>query len=96
MRMTIVWKEGLTIPIDPDAVEDFSVDWAGWLGAEDSLSGVAAINSVNLSASPPTVEGKSSIVRMSGFSTPASVTLRATSTSGRVADRTIKFAVRQF
>ena len=92
----IIWKPGLTLPLDPNASEIYQWDWTDWLDGETLVN-------------PPVIEAEAGItatlyflgvstvdVRIEGGTagTTYAVTVRATSaTSARRTDRTVRFAV---
>lgn len=91
--ITAEWSARLLLDHDPDAIEIYTVDWSGWLGAE-TLSQVQVfptdINATVVGSTSTTVN-----VRVSGgvLGATAEVTVRADSSGGRRQDRTLRFRV---
>jgi len=88
---TITWSDGLTLKLDPNAIEDFRLDWNDWLGAETITSALALAENcaavVQFSA-----QGRVAI-RVSEALPGAKVTCRVQTNNGRQQDRTIHFEV---
>ena len=91
---TITWRAGLTLPHDPDAVEDYRWDWAAWLGAA-TLSAVTVLPVTGLSVAEVATArtGTTCDLRVQGgvAGTVYAVTLRADASDGRRQDRTVLF-----
>lgn len=94
---TITWKEGLTLPHDPNDVEDYKLNLAGWLDSA-TISGTptataeAGIIATYIEGAGLTYVG----FRVSGGTAGNTygVTIHAEQASGTAIDHTIKFAVR--
>lgn len=88
---TIIWSDGLTLKLDPNAIEDFRLDWNDWLDTETITSALALPEScsavVQFSA-----QGRVAI-RVSDALPGAKVTCRVQTNAGRQQDRTIHFEV---
>lgn len=88
---TINWSDGLTLKLDPNAIEDFRLDWNDWLDTETITSALALPEScsavVQFSA-----QGRVAI-RVSDALPGAKVTCRVQTNAGRQQDRTIHFEV---
>lgn len=94
---TIDWRPGLTLPHDPNEIEDYEFDAANLVGDGDALSSVSVEVSDITAVRQSFTAGGLVIVRVSGgtVGTTGSVTLRLGMTSGRSKDRTIQFKVTQ-
>ena len=92
----ITWYSGLTLVFDPSSVEDIYQDWSGWLEGEvfDPAT-PPTITATGVTATISDVTGAVVKVRVSVLTDPATFTVRATSASGRVADRTVLLDVTQ-
>lgn len=92
---TIDWRPGLTLPHDPQAIEDYVLDSTDWLGAETIASAEAIADGLTATAGAPT--GAVVPFRISGgdVGTFGAVTIRVVTSSGRSRDRTIRFKVGQ-
>lgn len=88
---TIIWSDGLTLKLDPNAVEDYRFDWNDWLGTETIATAVAISESCQ--AAVQFSENGRVAVRVWAALAGAKVTCRVTSNAGRVQDRTIHFEV---
>lgn len=93
---TVTWKQGLTLPHDPDDTADITVDMTAVVGTTgDTLSSAdvtaVGVTGVEVSASPAGVV----VFRVSGGTAgeDSSVTTKITMASGRVQSRTINFNV---
>lgn len=89
----IIWRDGLTVPTDPDANEIYQWAWADWLDGE-TLADVDVLPSADITAVEYYRGADYVDVRVSAAALGAvhSVTVRATSSgSGRVQDRTVQF-----
>lgn len=88
---TIIWSDGLTLKLDPNAIEDFRLDWNDWLGTETITNALALAENcaavVQFSA-----EGRVAI-RVSDALPGAKVTCRVETNAGRRQDRSINFEV---
>lgn len=93
----VVWYPGLTLAFDPSSVEDINQDWAGWLDGEAFSVDTppAVLSATGVTAVIATVAGTIVQVRVSDMSDPAAFTIRATSASGRVTDRTVRLEISQ-
>lgn len=90
---TVIWRDGLTVPTDPDANDVYQWDWADWLDGE-TLATVAVLPSAGITAVEYYRGADYVDVRVSAAAvgTVHTVTVRATSSgSGRVQDRTVRF-----
>lgn len=76
---------------DPDSVEDYSIDWRKWLG-DESLSSAQWIAPPGIDIVDSSTTGSVATVRLSGGQAGQIyiVTCRATSSSGRVNDQSIR------
>lgn len=97
MAKSVQWTPGITLPHDPDAIELYTLDLTAWLDGEtlDSAEALAPeLTAEVVSTTPKTV-----LVRVSGGSAALNnktpVTVRATSSAGRVNDWTVNFKVKQ-
>ncbi len=88
---TITWSDGLTLKLDPNAIEDFRLDWNDWLATETITSALALAENcaavVQFSA-----QGRVAF-RVSEALPGAKVTCRVQTNNGRQQDRTIHFEV---
>lgn len=93
MSRTIQWRPGLSLPHDPAAVEIYRFDWSAWLGDESLVSVTILPNGI--SATQFNIGAKACNVRVSGGTagSTATVTVRATSSGGRIQSRTVNFAI---
>ena len=90
---TIIWRDRLTLPTDPDANRIYQWAWADWLDGE-TLADVEILTSGGITAVEEFRGADYVDVRVSGGAVDAvhAVTVRATSSgSGRVQDRTVLF-----
>lgn len=88
-----------TIPKDPAAVLDYTVDWADWLAVVgDTIASATALGDGVTVNSSAVVAGTKVVVWVSGGAalTTASVTIKITtaSTPARIDERTIWFKVK--
>lgn len=84
------WLPGLTISLDPDAIEDYEFDFNTWLRGE-TLSNVELVyENCTASQRGALVEGVS-VIRVEAVELDAFVTVRPVSNTGRRNDFTIKF-----
>jgi len=92
----IIWRAGLTLPTDPDAVEIYQWAWADWLDGE-TLADVQVIAGAGITAQVAYTGADYVDVRVSAAAVGAvhAVTVRATSSTGRVQDRTVLFDSRE-
>lgn len=76
---------------DPDSIEDYSVDWTDWLAGE-TLSAASWIASTGITVTAQSISGAVATARISGGQAGQryDLTCRATSSSGRVQDQTIR------
>lgn len=88
---TTRWTDGVTLKIDPNAVEDFVLDWSAWLGAE-TIAGAVALPALCQAVVQSSVGGLVT-VRVSAALPGAKATCRVTTNTGRVDDRTLSFEV---
>jgi len=91
----VTWKQGLTLPHDPDDVGDFILDMTDVVGLADTLSS-AAITAIGVTGAilSSTVEGTVNFRVSGGISGDTSyATIQITMASGRVQSRTINFNV---
>ena len=90
----IAWRQGLTLPHDPDASEVYQWDWSDWLDG-DTLAGSPVILADPGITAALEYLGRTYVdVRVSGGTagTVYTVTVRATSApDGRITDRTVRF-----
>ena len=93
----VVWYPGLTVLMDPNSVEDVYQDWTGWLEGETFHSDLppVIIDVANLTSAINTITGNVLRIRVSAPTDPAHFTVRATSSSGRVTDRTTYIQAQQ-
>lgn len=86
-----------TITKDPNAVLDYTVNFAAWLDAAlDTLaSHTVSVSGVTLDSS--SIIGKTVVIWVSGgvVDTRGSATVRVTTVGGRTDDRTIYFKVKE-
>lgn len=77
---------------DPDAVDDFSIDWSAWLDQGETLSSVQWIADSGIQILGYTFGPTTASARVSGGRAGRAYTLtcRATTSSGRVNDRSIR------
>ena len=93
----VIWRDGLTVPTDPDANRIYQWDWAAWLDGE-TLADVEILTSAGITA---VEEGRGADyvdVRVSGGAVDAvhAVTVRVTSSpSAQKDDRTVLFNCRE-
>lgn len=84
------WRAGLTISLDPDAVEDYEFDFTQWMDGETGL--IATEVHENCAASiVGSIENNIVVVRVSQVTQNASVTVRVESGTGRRNDFTTYF-----
>lgn len=77
---------------DPDAVLDYTIDWAAWLDdISDTITSHTVTAATGLTCSTSTVVGKTVIMWLSGGTagTTYQVTCRVVTTGGRTEDQTI-------
>lgn len=87
----IDWLPGLTIALDPDAVEDYEFDFSEWMEGETSIVAAAIHENCTASVVGNVVDGVV-VVRVSEVTQNALVTVRVESTSGRRNDFTTYFS----
>ena len=88
---TTTWYDGLTLKLDPNAIEDYRLDWNDWLAGETITN--AIVLPFNCSAVVQfSAEGRVAI-RVSNALPGAKATCRVTTSGGRQQDRTIHFEV---
>ncbi len=86
----IIWLPGVTIPMDPDATLDYSMDFADWLDDDTIASAaVAAENCVAEMRGTPTTTGV--VFRVSAVQLGAKVTLQLTTASGQYDEFSVRF-----
>ena len=92
---TIDWRPGLTLPHDPQDIEDYLLGCAEWLGTETIASATAIADGLTVTTTAP--DGGNVPFRISGGEVGATVavTIRVVTSSGRSRDRTINFKVAQ-
>jgi hypothetical protein len=84
------WLPGLTIPLDPDAVEDYEMDFTSWLDGELTLA--AVVEAENCTGNLLSDADSAAVTfRVSEVTPGAFVTVRVESTSGRVNNFTTYF-----
>lgn len=88
---TITWYDGLSLKLDPNAIEDFRLDWNDWLGTETITNALALAESC--AAVVQFSENGRVAIRVSSALPGAKVTCRVTTNGGRQQDRTIHFEV---
>lgn len=94
----IAWRDGLTLPHDPNASEIYRWDWADWLEGETLVDPPVIVADAGITAALYWVGADYVDVRISGgtVGTTYGVTVRATSaTRSRTDDRTVRFEVKQ-
>ena len=84
------WLPGMTISLDPDAIEDYEMDFARWLRGE-TLASVSVIHENCTAVQHGALQESVVIVRVSEVTAGASVTIRPVSAGGRRSDFTINF-----
>lgn len=90
----IAWREGLTLPHDPNESEIYQWDLTDWLDGDTVVNPPLIIADPGISAALEYLAAQTVDVRISGGTagTTYAVTVRATSTPrGRIADRTVRF-----
>ena len=95
---TVIWRPGLNLPHDPNAVEDYRIDWADWLG-------VATLAIVNVQAAEGIIAEEiiaartaaTCDVRIQGGTARIiyAVQIRVEASDGRKRDRTVLFTCRE-
>jgi hypothetical protein len=84
------WLPGMTIELDPDAVEDYEMDFTAWLDGEVGIT--ATVEPQNCTAILVSdVDSAAVTFRVSEVTNGATVTLRVESASGRVNNFTTYF-----
>lgn len=91
--MLIKWKSGITIPMDPQAVTDYEIDFTSWLngGAINTVTATALGCSVD---QPEVVENVATFRVHSLVSSQGRVTLRVLAEDGQQEDFSVRFALR--
>jgi len=92
---TVTWKQGLTLPHDPDDINDITLDMTAVVGTTDSLS-AANVSAVGVTGALLTSTPQGLVTfRVSGGATGAdsAVTVQITMTAGRKQSRTVNFNV---
>lgn len=84
------WLPGLTIELDPDAVEDYEMDFTNWLSGEASVLASETHENCTASIIGNIVENVVTF-RVSAVEKGASVTIRVESPSGRINNFTTYF-----
>lgn len=90
----IAWREGLTLPHDPQDSEVYQWDWSDWLDGDTLAGSPTILADPGITAALEYLAAQTVDVRISGgiAGTTYAVTVRATSTPrGRIADRTVRF-----
>jgi hypothetical protein len=85
------WVDGISLKLDPNAIEDYRFDWNDWLGTE-TITNAMAIPTNCEAVVQFSAEGRVA-VRVSNALPGAAATCRVTTNTGRVQDRTINFEV---
>lgn len=95
---TVTWRAGLTVPHDPDAIEDYRWDWSAWLGAA-TLSAVTVLPPEGITVTEIVAARAATTcdLRVQGGTagTVYPVTLRVDASDGRRQDRTVIFDCKQ-
>lgn len=94
---TITWKDGITLPHDPNDVEDYKLNLTGWLNG-GTISAATVTPSSGITATYIDGVGLTYVgFRVSGGTagTTYGVTIRAEQSAGTKIDHTIYFAVRE-
>lgn len=84
------WYPEISIPMDPDAILDYKLDFTGWLdgGTIDTVTATA----VGCSVDQPEVTGNIAKIRVHSLTaTQAKVTVRVLAEDGQRDDYTIRF-----
>ena len=87
-----------TIEKDPDAMLDYTIDFTDWLDLiSDAIATHTTTATGGITVQSSSIVGKNVVVWVSGgtVGTPASVTARITTASGRIDDRTVHFRIRE-
>lgn len=88
------WLPGLTLSLDPDAIEDYEMEFTRWLRGETLSSvEVAAVNCT--AALRGAIVDTLAVVRVQSVAAGASVTVSPVSSTGRRNDFTINFRPKQ-
>jgi hypothetical protein len=77
------------IPKDPDAVLDYSWNWATWLGSDTIASYVIEVDGVTLNSDSRNVSVVTAWLSGGTAGETATATCRVTTAAGRTEDRTI-------
>ena len=93
---SIIHREGVTLPHDPNASDIYRWNWLDWLDGE-TISAQSIVADAGITAALVTQGSTYVDIRVSGgvVGVTYGVTSRVTSSSGRIQDRTVKFAVRE-
>lgn len=82
---------------DPDAVLDYTCNWAAWLQDDETIEDSEWLASDGITVDTTSISGGAAVVWLSGGDDGSTykVTNRITTSAGRIDDRTLTIRVRQ-
>lgn len=90
---SLTWDPDVALPMDPNGVKDFTFDWTTWLSGETITD--ATVTPTNCTASYQSKTNTTVTYRVSAVALNASVTVRVTTNTGQIDEKTQSYYPKQ-